>query len=127
MQMEQREPMKAIIEVGKRIVADLKANDSENILSSWMAHYIAELMYEVEHSEGDARSKKGDRLRDTILSLWSYRYELPEGARPFSDWEPILRSLESLDPENKNYRYFSPDRAPNKHAKESEGVDRWRP
>ena len=31
---------------------------------------------------------------------------MPNGKRPFENIEPVLRALESLDPENKSHRYF---------------------
>ena len=40
------------------------------------------------------------------MELWSHRAELPNGKRPFENLEPILRVLESLDPEDETPRFF---------------------
>jgi len=72
-----------------------------------MAHYIAELM---EAATGVAPPEDRAALQrkcfDAILELWNHRSELPNGKRPFEALEPIMRAIESLDPENETRRYF---------------------
>jgi hypothetical protein len=90
-----------------------------------MAHYLAELMQEVEVATGDDRLTKQAQLGDSILALWAHRFELPSGMRPFGEFEPILRALKSLDPESETSRYFSPSRAPSSESSESEETRQW--
>lgn len=90
-----------------------------------MAHYIAELIQETEAAVGDDRLKKQSQLRDAILEIWTHRFELPSGMRPFGEFEPILRALASLDPESEYPRYFSPSRAPSSESNESEETLKW--
>jgi hypothetical protein len=71
-----------------------------------MAHYIAELIEAVETASTEDRASKMTQCADAILALWKHRHELPSGRRPFEDFEPIIRALESLDPTSNSARYF---------------------
>ena len=119
-QTEQSERSKALIELGKRLVTELNLDHSVDTLGRWMAHHIAELIIESEEADTSDKSTKNNQLREAILSLWRHRFELPTNRRPFNDFEPILRALESLDPENKVSRYFTlPGRPEDEVSKES--------
>jgi len=113
------------IVLGKRLVAELSLEDSSDTLSRWMAHYLAELIHEAEVATGADKVHKQTLLRDSILALWAHRHELPNGKRPFEEFEPILRALESLDPDGESFRYFSPLRAPDNENVESDETRRW--
>lgn len=123
--MEQSAHSEAIITLGKKLVNELGLGDSVDTLGRWMAHYVAELVLETEAATGINRSAKQIQLRDAILALWAHRFELPDRKRPFSEFEPILRALASLDPESQSSRYFSPSRAPDNEHSESEETRQW--
>lgn len=116
---------RAVVALGKKLVAELELGDSVDTLGRWMAHFLAELIQEAEVATGDDRLAKQAQLRDSILALWAHRFELPCGTRPFGEFEPILRALESLDPESETSRYFSPSRAPSSESSESEETRQW--
>ena len=78
---------------------------STDTLGRWMAHYVAELMDAAENAPSAQREAARNRCCDAILKLWAHRAGLPDGKRPFEDLEPIIRALESLDPENDTPRY----------------------
>ncbi len=122
---EQSARARAVVALGKKLVAELELGDSVDTLGRWMAHYLAELIQEAEVATGDDRIAKQSQLRDSILALWTHRFELPSGMRPFSEFEPILRALASLDPESETPRYFSTSRAPNSESNESEETRQW--
>ena len=122
---EQSARSRAIIALGKRLVAELELVDSVDTLGRWMAHYLAELIQEAEVTTGDDRLTAQAQLRDSILALWAHRFELPSGTRPFGEFEPILRALASLDPESETPRYFSPSRVPGSESNESEETRQW--
>ena len=86
-----------------------------------MAHYVAELIQSVEDAKKDERPEKLSRCANFILDLWKHRTMLPNGRRPLEDFEPILRALESLDPDDDTPRYFRPARQ--KAGKEEQNVD----
>ena len=79
---------------------------STDTLGRWMAHYVAELMDSAANAPSEERDGSRKRCFDAILELWTHRARLPNGKRPFEELEPIIRALESLDPENDTPRYF---------------------
>jgi hypothetical protein len=122
---EQSARSKAVVALGKKLVAELGLGDSVDTLGRWMAHHIAELVQDAEDVAGDDRPAKQAQLRDAILALWAHRFELPPGKRPFGEFEPILRALASLDPESQSSRYFSQPRAPDNESDESKATREW--
>lgn len=97
---------KAVLDLGKKFVDELGLDQSVDTLGRWMAHYIAELIREAESAAPEDKAMKEERCVSAILELWRHRAELPNGARPFQDVEPILGTLESLDPCGETPRYF---------------------
>ncbi|MGM0881392.1 MAG: hypothetical protein ACQEXQ_10175 [Bacillota bacterium] len=75
-------------------------------LARWMAHYIAEQIEIAEQSAGIEKKEAEERCSETILKLWNHRSALPGETRPFVKFEPILRTLKSLDPENERNFFF---------------------
>ncbi len=94
----------AIVELGKRLVADL--NTDEDLLASWMAHDIAEKIAATESAKGKAKTAAETACANAILLLWEYRDSMPRRFRPFRELEPALRTLASLDIDRKESRYF---------------------
>ena len=105
--MDERIRSDSFLVLGKKIVDELDADQPIDTLSRWMAHYIAEKIEDAETATDEARDRKMSECRDAILRLWAHRSELPNGKRPFEDFEPIFRVIESLDPDDSTSRYFS--------------------
>jgi len=115
----------AVIVLGKKLVEELELGNSVDTLSRWMAHYIAELITKVEAARPEERDELSSRCAAAILDLWRHRSVLPNGKRPFEEIEPILRALQSLDPEDDTPRYFRSVRPyPERTAEEAE-VQKW--
>ena len=93
----------AVLELGKKIVAQLDGKD--DLLASWMAHYIAQRIEEAENASAEAKLTAEDVCANAILELWRYRSYLPNHLRPFGELEPIQRTLASLDVDGTDYRY----------------------
>lgn len=89
---------------------ELGIDDSTDTLGRWMAHYIAELMHSAETAGPEDRPAKLAQCAAAILEIWNHRHQLPDGKRPFQDFDGIFRALESLDPNPTTPRYFSPAR-----------------
>lgn len=96
----------ATLELGRKLTKELDLDQSVDSLGRWMAHYIAELIHDAENANADERPAKMQACSKAILNLWKHRRELPNGKRPFEELEPILRVLESLDPNDDMPRYF---------------------
>lgn len=110
---------KNVLALGKALVDELDLDPGVDTLSRWMAHYIAELIEATEIAKIEDRPTKLAKCADAILNLWEHRHQLPDGKRPFEDWDPILRALESLDPTDDTPRYF---RSARKAAAETEQI-----
>jgi hypothetical protein len=95
-----------VLALGEKLVEELALEDRRQTLDRWMAHYIAGLIDEAANAVGSQRQQKRARCAKAILDLWSHRQELPNGKRPFDDFKPVLRVMESLDPNPKNTRYL---------------------
>jgi hypothetical protein len=90
-----------------------------------MAHYIAELIQDAETASAEDRPAKMRACSEAILSLWKHRHELPNGKRPFGELEPVLRTLESLDPDDDTPRYFRSARLAADDADEKDETKSW--
>ncbi|MDX8452969.1 AVAST type 3 anti-phage protein Avs3b [Mesorhizobium sp. VK9D] len=97
--------------MGKQIVAELGLDQSVDTLGRWMAHYIVELMHSAEAASADEGEGKRSRCAAAILELWNHRHAMPNGRRPFESFEPIVRTIESLAPDDTTPRYFRSARA----------------
>jgi hypothetical protein len=109
--MENSELQEQIINLGKLFVQELKLDPGSDTFSKWMAHYIAENMKMAEQAMSDEDKKEAEKeCFETILALWKHRWLLPYGKRPLEEFEPILKTLERLNPEEQEpYFYHSLD------------------
>ncbi|WP_423147896.1 hypothetical protein [Rubrolithibacter danxiaensis] len=109
--MENSELQEQIINLGKLFVQELKLDPGSDTFSKWMAHYIAEKMKMAEHAMSDEDKKEAEKeCFETILALWKHRWLLPSRKRPLEEFEPILKTLERLNPEEQEpYFYHSLD------------------
>lgn len=112
-----------VLALGRKIVEELRRDDSVDTLGRWMAHYIADLISKAESGHGDTQDAARQACRDAILQLWAHRHVFPNGKRPFENCEPILRALASLDPEDDTPRYFV--RFPHQMSEPRSETDKW--
>lgn len=114
------------MELGLALVKEMGLDPGDDtLLSSWMAHYIAELIEGAETSSAENRTEKMEKCADAILALWEHRHQLPTGNRPFEDLAPVLRALKSLDPTDKTPRYFRSVRKAIDETDESSETRKW--
>jgi hypothetical protein len=86
------------------LVAQLGASD--DLLASWMAHYVAERIEAAEKASDEDRRPAQDACAKAILDLWRHRNALPEHLRPLGQLEPVMRAIASLDVDEDDYRYY---------------------
>jgi len=96
-----------VINLGRALVQELGLEPGVDTLSKWMAHYVAKQITIAENASGAKKVKAEQRCFETILKIWEHRSFLPDGRRPFENFEPIFRALERLDPENPYPFYYS--------------------
>jgi hypothetical protein len=92
--MESLDRSRAVIELGKQIVAGLKLGD--DVTAQWMAHLVAEKISGAEDAPETVRDAAVAECVDIILKLWAHRYTLPPYMRPLRELDPLLRTLNSL-------------------------------
>jgi len=92
--------------LGKALVKELNLDPGVDTLGRWMAHYIAEQIEIAENATGVDKREAEERCFKSILKLWNHRSVIPGESRPFVNFEPILRTLERLDPENDRHYFF---------------------
>jgi len=125
---ENLETKEQVINLGKALVDELELNQSTDTLGRWIAHYIAERITAAENATDQEKSKAEKECFEAILKLWQHRAFLPNGHRPFENFEPIFRALERLDPESERMYFFD---NPYKKATErktdevSQGIHKW--
>ncbi|HEY8908486.1 MAG TPA: AVAST type 3 anti-phage protein Avs3b [Rhodoferax sp.] len=104
--MESLDRSKAVIELGKRIVAGLRLGD--DLTAQWMAHLVAEKVSAAEQASETARDAAVAACVDVILKLWAHRHTLPPYMRPLRELAPLLRTLNSLGvDEEDELRFFA--------------------
>lgn len=115
----------ATLQLGQKLTKELGLDQSVDTLGRWMAHYIAELIQNAENASAEERPAKMQVCSEAILNLWRHLHELPDGKRPFEELEPILRALESLDPDDHTPRYFRAARSAAEGEKEDSEAKPW--
>ncbi|MGA2229193.1 MAG: AVAST type 3 anti-phage protein Avs3b [Syntrophobacteraceae bacterium] len=116
---------RGVLDLGRALVEELGLDPGVDTLSRWMAHYIVELIEEAESAKVEERPNKLAKCADAILKLWEHRRQLPSGKRPFEDLEPVLRVLETLDPNDDTPRYFRRERMLADKTKENAKTRKW--
>ena len=94
----------AVLELGKKLVAQLDASD--DLLVSWMAHYIAQRIEAAERAPAEGKAAAQDACAKAILELWQHRSSLPDHLRPLGELESIQRTLALLDLDHTDHRYY---------------------
>lgn len=101
--MESLETQQSVINLGKQLIDNFKDDEVDEI-TAWMCNYIAEKILLAEQTDNEGTKQE---CFDTILKLWERHSSFPDGKRPFENLEPILETLNSLNPNNQNSRYLS--------------------
>lgn len=99
--MDDLETQERVISLGKKLLTNLKKDEADEI-TSWMINYLAEQMALAESGSEEAKNI----CIEVILKLWERRATLHNGTRPFEDFEPVFKALESLSPESHVPRYY---------------------
>jgi hypothetical protein len=103
--MESFETRQKLINLGRQLVAQLSAHEHADTFSRWVAHYVGEQIIAAEKATGKKKAAAEKQCFEAILALWSHRNKLPDGLRPFEGFEPILRALAQLDPDEPRPMY----------------------
>jgi hypothetical protein len=123
--MELSETQQQVIELGKALVSELALEPGVDTLGRWLAHYIAELICNMEKAEGKEKQELKVRCFEVILILWQHR-SFYQHKRPFENFQPIFTALERLEPDSNQSFYIKglgrQIKAPNQNNNE---VNKW--
>ncbi|WP_156410674.1 hypothetical protein [Psychrobacter sp. P11G3] len=121
LQMESLETQQSVINLGKRLINNFKDDEVDEI-TAWMCNYIAEKILLAEQTDNEDTKQE---CFDTILKLWERHSSFPDGKRPFENLEPVLETLNSLNPSNQNNRYLSNPFAQLSSGKDGNDLNSW--
>lgn len=103
--MESLERSSAVIDLGKKLVAQLELSD--DVPAQWMAHMLAERIRDAETATPETKAAAQSACAEVVYQLWERRYSLPSQLRPLKQLEPLFRTLLSLDVSSgQRFRYF---------------------
>jgi hypothetical protein len=94
---EKSKRLDEVIALGRRLIEELGLAHSADILSKWMAHYLAELIFDAENAtDPNARKSAQEKCCETISRLWDHRASFPRSARPLANLELVLDAIRQL-------------------------------
>jgi hypothetical protein len=96
-----------VLALGEALVEQFKLKPDDDVLGQWIAHYLAEKFTAHKKAKGRLKDALGAELVDIILMFWKQRAAFPRGEAPFTNYEAVLRALESFDPERSRFFIFS--------------------
>jgi hypothetical protein len=93
------------LELGRFLVSEALGTRSNDTLSRWLLHAIAErITLAEEETEASQRQRRENEAAELILGLWKHRAVAPIGIDPLARYERIFKSLEILLPEANPWR-----------------------
>ncbi len=123
--MEKSKHYNDVLTLGRLLVKELDLEKSVDTLGRWMAHHISELIDKAEKIKGKEKADVEDRCRDAILDLWNHVSVFPRGHRPLDDIEPIVATIQALDPQNKAFFHISEAESLIKKSSLSDKAKEW--
>lgn len=98
--------MKAgVSEIGAELAKSFNDAADHDLLTNWMARYLAEKLSREKQARGAEKAKLGQECAELIIKLWEHRHALPDGVRPFESFEPIFQALQELSSANPRNAY----------------------
>ena len=94
--------------LGHLIIKQLGLEDENvDLISKWMANYIAQKMETAELAVGKEKEEAEENCFNAILALWDHREAWQGKGNPYEDLKPIINTISRLDPENRDYFYWN--------------------
>jgi hypothetical protein len=94
-------PLASLVDLGNRLVKELKLERGGDTLTRWMAHHLAEAILRAKAKKGEDRHLAEQECCDLILKIWKHRSALP--TRPLASFGPIFQVLERLNSNPKSW------------------------
>lgn len=94
--------------LGHLIIKQLDLEDENvDLISKWMANYIAQKMKAAELAVGKEKEEAEENCFNAILALWDHREAWQGKGNPYEDLKPIINTINRLNPENRDYFYWN--------------------
>jgi len=94
--MENSEIQKHSVKLGEALVEALGLRRSNDTLSRWMAHYIAEQIARAEHTSGTEQEERKECCWETVLKLQEHWIEGQQNRRPMDGPDSVATALDCL-------------------------------
>ena len=96
--------------LGHLIIKQFSLEDENvNLISKWVANYIAQKMKTAEQAVGEEKTEAEEKCFKAILMLWEHREGWGGNGNPYENLQPIINTINRLNPENKDYFYWNND------------------
>lgn len=93
--------------LGHLIIKQFSLEDENvDLISKWMANYIAQKMKTAEQAVGEEKTEAEEKCFKAILALWDHREVWCGNGNPYENLQPIINTINRLNPENKDYFYW---------------------
>lgn len=105
--MEKSKQFQEILNLGKALVTLFSQEDRTDLTTSWMAHYLAEIMQEVREAK-DLTKKRAlqKECSAIILELWKKRNQFPGNVAPLSGIQHAVSVIGALEDEESDDPYY---------------------
>lgn len=97
-------------------------DENVDLISKWMANYIAQKMKTAEQAVGEEKIEAEEKCFKAILALWDRREVWYGNRNPYGELQPIINTINRLNPENKDYFYWNNDNEYNAVSSEVQQV-----
>ena len=105
--MAQSKQFQEILLLGKTLVDLFSEHGRTDLTTSWMAHYLAELMQQVS-KEKNATKKRAlqKKTSEIIMELWKKRRHFPGNTAPLADLEHAVDIIKALKDQKSDDLYW---------------------
>lgn len=87
------------MELGRFLVREYLGERSNDTLSRWLLHAIAERIAKADQSKKDAEHSRFEKeAAELILQFWAHRAVGPKGVDPLTKYDRVLKAFRSLLP-----------------------------
>ncbi len=105
--MAQSKQFQEFLDLGKTLVGLFSEHGRTDLTTSWMAHYLAEIMQQVSEETGPSRKRALQKqCSEIILELWKKRKTYPEGIAPLSGVNHAVAVIKALKDEQSEDPYW---------------------
>jgi hypothetical protein len=105
--MAQSKQFQEILDLGKTLVTLFSEHGRTDLTTSWMAHYLAEIMQQASVETNTSRKRALEKeCSEIILDLWEKRRYFPQGIAPLSGVNHAVAVIKALKDEQSDDLYW---------------------